>query len=332
MPANGLTVSGIAYAISWLIIIAALFVVPRNRKPGSATAWLMLIVLLPYVGAPLYLLIGSPKLSRHRREQQRRADALIAERVAEALTDPALERVFDPPIPERYRPFVSLNASLGGMPACAGNHVELIADYDEAIRRMASAVDDARSFVHIEFYILAMDQATEPFFVALENAVRRGVAVRLLADHVASRGFPRCKDMCRRLTNAGIDWHWTLPLRPLSNDWNRPDLRNHRKLLVIDGCTAFTGSLNMIDSSYLRQRNLRKGMRYVELVVFVEGPVVLEVNAVFLTDWASERGAPFDTASPSARALLPRWTGSAVCQVLPSGPGYDNDNNLKLFT
>jgi len=332
MPANWTYTAGVAYVISWLIILVALFVVPRNRKPSSATAWLLLIVLLPFLGAPLFLLIGSPKLSRRRRKQQRRADELIAERVAEAMADPELQRVFDPPIGERHLPFVRLNFNLGGMPACTGNRVELIPGYEEAIRRMASAVDAAQGYVHVEFYIMAMDPTTEPFFVALENAVRRGVAVRLLVDQLASRPFPGRQAMLNRLTQAGVDWRYSLPFRPLSNKWNRPDLRNHRKLLVIDGRTAFTGSINMIDSSYLRRRNLRRGRYYVDLVTQVTGPIVMEVNAVFLTDWFSEGPATFDTAAPIARSLLPDWTGSALCQVLPSGPGYDNDNNLKLFT
>lgn len=332
MPGNWPTTAEIANAISWIIIIGALFVVPRNRRPGSATAWLLLIVLVPYLGALLFLFIGSPKLSRRRRAQQRTANSLIAQRVAEAKADPSVERFFDPPIAERYTPLVNLNAALGGMPACIGNQVELIPGYDDAIRTMTAAVDGAQSFVHVAFYILALDDATEQFFVAMENAVRRGVTVRLLVDHIASRGFPRRREMCRRMTDAGIDWRWSLPLRPLSNDWNRPDLRNHRKLLVIDGRTAFTGSINMIDSSYHRRRNLRRGMRYVELVTRVEGPVVLQVNAVFLSDWFSEGGTLSGTTMPPASVLLPYWTGSALGQVLPSGPGYDNDNNLKLFT
>lgn len=332
MPWTWHSFADIAYLASWPIIILALFVVPRNRKPSSATAWLLLIVLLPYVGALLFLLIGSPKLSRRRREQQRAADRIIAARAAEIREDPELESVFDPPIPERYEPFVNLNAKLGGMPACTGNRVELIADYHEAIRRMTAAVDEARDFVHVEFYILALDRVTEPFFAALERAVRRGVTVRLLADHIASRGYPRRKEMCRRLTEAGIDWHWTLPLRPLSNDWNRPDLRNHRKLLVVDGRTAFTGSLNMIDPTYHRWRNIRRGAHYVEVVAQVTGPVVFEINAVFMTDWFSEGGEPIEMATPPARDPNLDWSGSALCQVLPSGPGYDNDNNLKLFT
>jgi len=322
----------IAYAVSWLIVIGALFVVPRNRRPGSATAWLMLIVLLPFVGLLLFFLIGSPMLSRRRRAMQRTADNLIATRVDEAQDEPDLEPYFRPDLPVRFIPVIALNESLGGMPACAGNTVELIPDYDDAILRMAAAVDGARSFVHIEFYIMALDATTEVFFVALENAVRRGVIVRLLIDHVASRGYPRRREMAERLTAAGVDWHWSLPLRPLSNAWNRPDLRNHRKLVVIDGRSAFTGSINMIDASYSRRRNLRSGMRYVELVTHVQGPVVLEINAVFMTDWFSEGGAPFDTEDPPERALLPGWTGEALCQILPSGPGYDSDNNLKLFT
>ena len=327
-----LNFAGIAYGLSWVIIVGALFIVPRNRRPGSATAWLLLIVLVPLFGALLFLLIGSPKLSRRRRAQQRQANALIIQRVAEAQADPALVRFFDPTVPERYEPFVSLNAVLGGMPACTGNRIRLIPGYEDAIRRMTQEVDDAQTFVHGAFYILAMDQTTEPFFQALEHAVRRGVAVRVLVDHIASRGFPRRREMTRRMTDAGIEWRWSLPFRPLSNNWNRPDLRNHRKLLVVDGRTAFTGSLNMIDSSYHRRRNLRRGLRYVELVTQATGPVVLEVNAVFLTDWYSEGGTPLTVNLPPVSALLPRWTGSALSQVLPSGPGYDDDNNLKLFT
>jgi cardiolipin synthase A/B len=332
MPREWLNIAGVAYAISWLIIIVSLFVVPRNRKPASATAWLMLIVLLPYLGALLFLLIGSPKLSRRRRAQQRTMDALIADHVAEARADPQLGVVFDPPIPERYEPIVRLNANLGGMPACTANAVELIAGYVDAINRMAAAIDTAETFVHVEFYIIALDRTTEPFFVAMENAVRRGVAVRLLADHMGTRRVPGRDAMCERMTRAGIDWHWMLPVRPFSNHWNRPDLRNHRKLVVVDGRTGFMGSMNMIDSSYLRPGNVRRGLYYVELVAQVTGPIVSELNAAFLTDWYAEGGALFDAVDPSPRVFLPVWTGTALCQVLPSGSGYDNENNLKLFT
>jgi cardiolipin synthase A/B len=332
MPRHWVTIAGLVYAFSWLIVVAAFFIVPRNRKPGSATAWLMLIVLVPYIGLLLFLLIGSPKLSRRRRAQQRTMDALISERVSEAMANPVFAQVFEPSIPERFEPFVTLNANLGGMPAICANRVELLHEYDEAIVRMAAAVDAAKSFVHVEFYILCMDAVTEPFFAALENAVRRGVTVRVLADHMGTRPFPGRDRMCRRMTEAGIEWRWMLPVRPFSNHWNRPDLRNHRKLVVLDGRVGFTGSMNMIDRSYHRARNLRRGLGYVELIACVTGPIADELNAVFLADWYAEGGALFDFRTASPPGLPAEWNGSALCQVLPSGSGYDNDNNLKLFT
>lgn len=332
LPVSWHAIAEIAYLGTWPIIITALFVVPRNRKPSSATAWLMLIVLLPYVGILLYLLIGSPKLSRRRRAQQRLSDSIIADRVRRNRADPALAHIFDPEIPERFKPFIDLNKALSGMPVSAANTVELLADYEATIDAMTEAVDEAERFVHVEFYILALDRTTEPFINALERAVERGVDVRLLADHVASRGFPRRRELIRRLDAAGIDWRWSLPIRPFSNHWNRPDLRNHRKLLVIDGQVAFTGSLNMIDSSYSRRRNIRRGHGYVEVVTRLTGPIVTQVNAVFLTDWYSEGGTRIERPMPTPHELLPGWKGSALCQILPSGPAYDTDNNLKLFT
>lgn len=330
LPGSWLSTAGIVFTISLVVVLASLIIVPRNRKPGSATAWLMLIAVVPILGAALFFLIGSPKLSRRRREQQRRADALIAERVEEAQANPALSGLFDPDVPPRYLPFVKLNTALGGMPACSRNQVELISDYSEAIRRMIAAVDEATSFVHVEFYILALDPVTEPFFAALERAVRRNVSVRLLADYMGSRWFRGRELMMQRLHQSGIDWHWVLPVRPLYNAWNRPDLRNHRKILVADGHTAFTGSMNMIAPSYLRPSNEENGRHYVETVAEITGPAVLELNAVFLTDWYSEKDALI--AMPPPPRPQSDWKGPALCQILPSGPGYDNDNNLKLFT
>src|SRR5690606_20012017 len=85
-------------------------------------------------------------------------------------------------------------------------------------------------------------------------------------------------------------------------------------------------------STYSRRRNIRRGHGYVEVVTRLTGPIVTQVNAVFLTDWYSEGGTRIDAPLPSPRDLLPGWSGSALCQILPSGPAYDTDNNLALFT
>ena len=125
--------------------------------------------------------------------------------------------------------------------------------------------------------------------------------------------------------------HHTLPLDPLGHQWNRIDLRNHRKIVVVDGVVGFTGSHNLIEDTYHKRSNIKKGIHYIELVVRVTGPVVREFNAAFITDWYSETEELLDErTAPEMRVRIP-VTGEALCQVLPSGPGFEHNNNLMLF-
>ena len=125
----------------------------------------------------------------------------------------------------------------------------------------------------------------------------------------------------------GAEWHAMLPLRPFRGQWQRPDLRNHRKIVVVDGHVAFTGSQNLIDSSYLKPKNVRLGLHWMELMIRITGPAARELDAVFLTDWHAESGELLEL-SPAAPG---DGGGNIAMQAVPSGPSFDNDNNLKLF-
>jgi cardiolipin synthase len=164
---------------------------------------------------------------------------------------------------------------------------------------------------------------------ALVRARERGVVCRVLIDHLSNlllRG-----PVLKRLGAAGIPVHQTLPASPFSNQWNRFDLRNHRKIVVVDGVVGFTGSQNLIEDTYHKRNNIRKGIHYIELVVRVTGPVAREFNAAFITDWYSETEELLDERSaPEMRGRIP-VTGEVLCQVLPSGPGFEHNNNLMLF-
>ena len=113
--------------------------------------------------------------------------------------------------------------------------------------------------------------------------------------------------------------------------WQRIDLRNHRKLVTVDGRVGWTGSLNLIDSSYLKPKNIARGLHWRELMVRLEGPIVRELDAVFATDWYSETDEllPLDDAPVAVEA--PAASDVLDAQVVPSGPSFENDNNLKLF-
>src|SRR5690606_1567772 len=138
--------------------------------------------------------------------------------------------------------------------------------YQESLDEMASAIRRAREYVHVEFYILQSDAAADNFFRALEEVSKRGVTVRVLMDHWANRWKPRYRETLARLDRMKAHWHVMLPVRPLRGHMQRPDLRNHRKLLVIDGTLAYLGSQNITDPSYNLRGNIRRGLQWVDLM------------------------------------------------------------------
>lgn len=314
----------IAALVDLAIRIAAIIVVPRRRRPTAAMAWLLAIYFIPWIGVFLFLMIGSPRLPRARRRKQDEINAYIR--------DATLHRELGNPgtdAPDWFSSLVTLNRNLGALPLTGGNAARLYPGYEDSIEAMAEAVRGATSYVHVEFYIFQADATTEVFFQALEEAAARGVTVRVLLDHWANRSKPYYRQTRRRLDAMGAAWHLMLPVQPLKGKYQRPDLRNHRKLLVVDGRVAFTGSQNLTDSTYNLPVNIRRGLHWVDLMVRVEGPVVSGVNAVFLGDWYSETDEVLiDQLGPPGGAACP---GTLEAQIVPSGPGFEFQNNLKLF-
>ena len=185
--------------------------------------------------------------------------------------------------------------------------------------------------MHVEFYITAWDDVTAPFFEALVRAAERGVTVRLLFDHLGSKGIPGYKECSTRLDATGIEWHPMLPIQPLKGEWRRPDLRNHRKILVVDGVVAFTGSQNLIEPGYNKPKNHKAGREWVELMARVEGPVVSALN-VAVRHRLVQRDRGRELAPTSTGDGGRRPPARSTCQVIPSGPGFATENNLRAFT
>ncbi|MBL3700667.1 cardiolipin synthase [Leucobacter luti] len=320
-----------AWTLSLLVIdnlirVIALFVVPRNRRPTSGMAWLMAIFLLPVPGLLLFLIIGSKRLPRAREQKQEAINlfvAEIAEREERGLV--TAERHLPPGIDSVAR----LGRSLGAQPMLLGNSATLCIDYEASFAEMAAAIREARDYVHIEFYIMVHDDATDDIFVAMREAVARGVQVRVLLDHVSAVRNPGTRRTAQSLDDLGAEWAYMLPVRPWRGEYQRPDLRNHRKLIVVDGRIGFMGSQNLVDSSYNKPSNQRRGLHWKDLMVRVEGPIVLGLEAVFQGDWYLETGQYLTHLSEvSFEADKP---GELDCQIVPSGPGYAGENNLQVF-
>jgi cardiolipin synthase len=322
--AEVLVVLGVLVVIAdYVIKFLALGVLPNNRKPSSAMAWLILILIIPMAGFLIFLFLGRTNLGKGRIARQREADDAIRAATDKLPTAPVTE-------PAYLGSMATLNYNLGSLPLQAGNRVELIPGYHDAIAAMTADVAAATETVEVEFYISAWDDVTGPFFEALVAAVARGVKVRLMYDHMGSRGIPGYDEFQKKLDGTGIDWRPMLPVRPFKGQFQRPDLRNHRKIMVVDGRVAFMGSQNLIEPGYNKPKNHAAGREWVELVARVDGPAVTALRAVFAKDWYTESHERMTEEMSASRATA--HDDGVAAQVIPSGPGYVTENNLRLFT
>src|SRR5262245_17191592 len=307
----------IFFLSEWAIRLAMLVAVPFRRTPAAAKGWLLLIFFEPWVGLLLYWLIGRAKLPRWKRERLGELPQAMARVIARLTSHP---NVFHPEVGPALDQAVTLAENLGQSPILGGNAVELLVDYDGTIARLVADIDQARDHVHLQFYIFADDRATAPVVEALGRAAKRGVCCRVLADAIGSR--PGLRTLRPKLTALGVEVQAMLPIRLVPWKKARLDLRNHRKIAVIDGRVGYTGSQNLVSAEF------KKGLSYEELMVRVTGPVVLELQYVFAADWFLETN---EVLAGEAEFPGPEIAGDVAAQVLPSGPAFPTQNNQRLF-
>lgn len=315
--------SALAYvllAVDLSVRLWLLFYVPKNRKPTAAMAWLLLIFIIPVFGTILFFILGSTSLSKKRRADQKQINYMLHRYMVELRRQGLISTVARP-----YDEQEKLARAFTSLGSTRKNAVHILDGYDSIIKQMTHKVTEAKEYIYAEFYVLAMDDTTEPFFQAVEEAIQRGVSVRILFDAYGSRKYPHRRKMMRRLTDMGAEWHQVLPFTLRPKYYNRPDLRNHRKILVIDNTDAYIGSLNLIDKTYHRKDDIS----YLELVAHLQGPSVNECAAVFASDWYAETG---EFLNDFMKNSAPSKRGTANVQIVPSGSNYPYENNLRVFT
>lgn len=314
------------FIIEWIIRIVLLYIVPRKKSPAAANGFLLLIMLLPFVGLIVFIMFANPKLPQNRRAKQREVDLLTQKELDQIQKK--YQGVVTTPENKEYESLARLASVLGGLPPMKGNQVEFLTDYNKSLKVIAKAIDKAERYVHIEYFLIVMDDSTEVIFKAIERATKRGVKVRLLYDKIVCSRYPNFSKMLQRLTRAGVHNRQMIPLSLMPGKYfTRPDLRNHRKIVVVDGVTAFTGSQNIVKNSYHKKN---KKLLYEDLVVKITGPIVWQLNSVFRADWFPETGdALLDILEHDA---LPESVGSVTAQILPSGPSHEEENNLRFYT
>ena len=297
--------------IAWAVIVRVLL--RGARRSSSTLAWLMVLIFLPGVGVILWFLMEETVLGGRRRRRREQLTQRLIEETAHLR--PRSHAVVDLP---QYADAISLASAVGGAPPRPGNQLELMGDTDQVLDRLIGDLDAAQLHCHLLFYIWLDDAAGGRVAAALASAAARGVECRLLLDDVGSRSFLRSKT-CESLRTAGVQVVHALPASLLRVLVSRVDLRNHRKIAVIDGVIGYTGSQNIASAAFAPKR---KYAPWVDCMLRLEGPVVRDLQDIFLGDWYPE------TEEAPAHALTvapPEMPDGVGVQVLPTGPSHDNE-------
>lgn len=315
-------------------LLVAFHVLRRRREPTSALLWLCLAWFVPVAGALFYLAFGIYKLpakgarkraadERLRQERRVREDERLELAYWRSVHNARLTEPAEPAARELNR---SLNGVLADYPLLGGNDIRLLVDGTEAYPLMLEAIRTARHHVHLQCFLIRPDPVGQAFLDALAERARAGVTVRVLYDrfgstHAVLRGFFR---RYRRVPNLSL-CGWT-QANPFKRQF-QINLRNHRKLLVVDGHTAFAGGLN------LHRENLATPTRppIRDFHFRLAGPIVQELQFSFLSDWF------FMTAESPAALLRPEHfphlseCGPAAVRVVNGGPSVPGDPMADVF-
>jgi cardiolipin synthase len=297
-------------------VIARILLRP-HRDPASRIAWLVVVGLIPVIGMLAYLLLGEVRVSA---------------RIAQAAVTPPGNsrdgpRVFAVDLPDRYQNLFRLGFSINGFEPTSGNSARLLDDSNAAIRSMVDDIDAAVSHVHVDFYIWLDDANGRKIIDALKRASERGVICRALADDLGSRALIRSHHW-QEMEKAGVQVANALPignpaLRLLTG---RIDIRNHRKIVVIDGTITYCGSQNCADPEFLPKA---KYAPWVDAMVRFEGPIVDQNQALFVSDWKirtqEDVGDVMVTPKPASK------TTAMPAQVIGTGPNIRYSAMSEVF-
>ena len=282
------TVFLVCYFATWGFIPHLLLL---KKRPSATLAWLWAIVFIPIVGAMAYFAIGTDRLKRRRLRRRSLFSArAMRERAESGTTDEATLGLLQK-LPRRDRQFLQLLSKINHLPVSSAENVHVLRDAHVFYSALEGRIKAERHHVHLEFYIWNGDETGRKFLTILEEAARRGVIVRLLLDGVGSHSFT--EDLLKGFTEAGGHFSWFQSLDPKRNRFFL-NLRNHRKLQIIDGAIAFVGGMNIgreyegLDTELGHWRDVQ---------VEAEGNVVGELQDVFADDWFFATGEKISGAS-----------------------------------
>jgi cardiolipin synthase A/B len=323
------------FADLFIRITLSIRVIMRRRPYGVNLAWLVVVLVVPFLGGFFYLLFGENRISERRTERAKLSHDLYLQWLISLRKRAPVS--WGAPLPECS----SLHRqaeSLAGLPAMAGNDLSLLTSPDAILSAITEAIAQATSTCHLQFYIWEDGGRVAAVTKALQEAAARGVTCRLLLDAVGSSAFlksPRAEEMRR----SGIEVLEALPAGLIKALFWRIDIRNHRKIVVIDGEIAFTGSQNMVDPDVFKS-DAGVG-NWIDVMVKIRGPVVESLAGTFIADWLLETETgrlhpellleDIETILAGSDIKACPVAGDMAVQLVPSGPGFVSETIHSLL-
>ncbi len=292
-----------------------------KRTPQSALGWVAVCLVFPFVGPFFYFLFGINRVqNRARKLEVRRPPYPISPRDA-VLTKELILRSADLAQTALFTRIARISDYLNRLPMVGGNHIEILKDGESAYPAMIDAIAGATETVFLSTYIFDTDESGLAFIEELAKAAGRGVKVRVIVDGVGEYyGYPRASVLLKK---EGIDHVRFLPPRFMP-PMVHINLRNHRKILTIDGDTGFTGGMNIGDRHLVQKRHNRE--RVSDTHFLLTGPVVRQLEQSFIEDWSFCTG---NAIAPTKRP--PVRSGPAVCRTIIDGPNEASQHLSKIL-
>lgn len=292
--------------------VAARAILRPHRDPAARVAWIVVIFSLPVIGIIAYLLLGETNIGRRRVARMREVLAKMPSVSAAATTEGTS---LQSEIPECYAHLFRIGSTVNGFEPVGGNRGELMQNSNATIKSMIADIDAAKDHVHLIFYIWLTDNNGLAVVEALKRAAARGVTCRAMADGLGSRTMIDSEHW-KAMQATGVRVAVALPignplLRPLKG---RIDLRNHRKILVIDNRLTYCGSQNCADPEF---RVKAKYAPWVDAMIRFEGPIVRQNQYLFASDWMAHVD---EDINDLLRQPLPPLENGLAAQVIGTGP------------
>jgi len=294
-----------------------------HREPASRIAWVVVIMALPVAGIVAYILLGETSIGRHRIARMH----TVLARLPDVADTPGMEAAtVQADVPPHYAHLFQAGKTVNGFEPVGGNRAQLMQDSNATIERMVTDIDAARDHVHLLFYIWLPDNNGCKVVEALKRAAARGVTCRAMMDGLGSRSMIHSGHW-QAMRKAGVHLAVALPignplLRPLKG---RIDLRNHRKIVVIDNHITYCGSQNCADPEFLIKA---KYAPWVDAVIRFEGPIARQNQSLFVGDWMAETD---EEISQLLKQPVPPMPSGLMAQVIGTGPTIRHSAMPEMF-